>query len=520
MKYLYKTKPFDHQHEEFTKYGLKQVRGIFWEQGVGKSKPVIDTAAALYERKIIDAFVVVAPNGVHQNWLSDEIPQHMPGRVQETIKSHIWTSSKAGTQKHDIPFKQLFKHSGLSILVMSYNGIMTEKGRNALKKFFKVRSCLYVLDESHFIKNPGAKRTKRILASSSYAKYRRILTGTPIANNPFDIYSQLKFLDPTIWKQFGICDFAEFKVYFGIWETRTAEVKKKGELTKRKIEYPHCLSYKNIEQLNTVLHSMGSRLTKEDAGLNLPPKLYSKRYYELNPDQKRMYQELKDNYIAYLNEGDECKACNGTGLTSPTIGCTVCGGHGVVGVGVVEADLAIVRLLRFQQIICGYVPTGDENKMEPIGKTNPRFNVLKEILEGAAYSTIIWSRFVRDIDMVCDYLGDECVRYDGQVDSDERLENKKLFQSGEKKFFVGNPQVGSTGLTLTVARLMVYYTNSFNLNLRLQSEDRFHRIGQKYPVSIIDIIAQGTVDVRITGALRDKLDIASQITGDRLREWL
>ena len=520
MKYFYKSKPFPHQHEEFTKHGLDLVRGIFWEQGVGKTKPTIDTAGALYERGIIDALAVLAPNGVHRNWLSDEIPAHMPDRIQEKMRAHIWQSNKAGTRKHDIPFTQTLKHKGLSLLFMSYSAVMTEKGRNALKKFLIQRQALYVLDESHFIKNPSAKRTKRVLASARYAVHRRILTGTPIANNPFDLYAQLKFLDPTIWLEYGISDFAEFKVYFGLWENRTAKVRKKGSEQVRTVEYPHCLAYRNLDRLNTKLLSVGTRLTKESAGLDLPPKLYSKRYYDLNPEQVRMYQELKEEYITFLDKGEPCTVCGGSGFTQPTEGCVSCGGRGAIYSDPIEADLAIVRLLRFQQIICGYIPSGDEQKLQPIGLKNPRFDVLKEICEGAGYSTIIWSRFTNDIDMITKYLGDDCVRYDGQVDDEQRAEAKAYFNEGKKKFFVANPQAGATGLTLVIARLMVYYANSFNLNLRLQSEDRFHRIGQKFPVSIIDIIAQGTVDVHITGALRDKQEVAAMVQGDKLRNWL
>jgi SNF2 family DNA or RNA helicase len=225
--------------------------------------------------------------------------------------------------------------------------------------------------------------------------------------------------------------------------------------------------------------------------LDLPPKLYSKRYFDLTPEQQRVYVEIKTEALTLLDTGD-----------------------------VVTAPLIITRLLRMQQVTCGYVPTDDGHVEQMIGDKNPRLDTLVELCEGLAHPAIIWAKFRKDIDLIMEKLGDKAVRYDGQTSDDERAEAKRRFQTGDVQFFVANPAAGSTGLTLTAARTVIYYNNSFKLVDRLQSEDRAHRAGQTFPVDYIDIVAPNTVDVAIVNALRSKVNIAAEITGDNLKEWL
>ncbi len=498
-KYLYKTRPFNHQHEEFIHHGKDSSRGLLWEQGCGKTKPVIDTVAYLYETGEVDALLVIAPNGVHRNWVSDEIPAHMPDRVQEKTVCHIWYST--GTKRHMKSYQDCLNHRGLAVLVMSYDAIMTKAGQKAWKQFLTKRRCLYVLDESQRIKTPGAKRTKRILGSREAAQYRRILSGTPVANTPFDVYSQLKFLEPTVWLKYGISSFAAFKSYFGVWETWE---------TKDERQYPKCVAYRNLEILAQETARLGSRVTKDQV-LDLPPKLYSKRYFELTKTQADLYNQVRDEYLLDLETGQ------------------------------LTIMLAIVRLLRAQQVVCGYFPTSDDNPtLRHIPGANPRVDLLGEICDDLPHSAIIWCRFREDVQLVAQKLGKRCVVVDGSVPSQKRGPLLDAFQKREIQFMVANPACIGTGVTLTAARTVVYYSNSFNYEHRSQSEDRAHRIGQEHPVNYVDIVAmlpdaQGvlsdkkdgrflsggeTIDSRIIESLRKKSDVASLITGDNMREWI
>ena len=209
----------------------------------------------------------------------------------------------------------------------------------------------------------------------------------------------------------------------------------------------------------------------------------------------------------------------------------------------VIAALAITRLLRLQQITCGYLPTDDEDEpLYVIPGANRRLDLLCDLIEAQQQKTIVWARFQMDITLILAELkkrGIKAVRYDGLVNDDERAEAKALFQ-GERalydrgqvvgretippeeqaQVFVGNPAAGATGLTLTAAKTVIYYSNSFKLIDRLQSEDRAHRIGQDNSVLYIDLVAEDTVDEKVVEALRNKFNVASQITGDRLKDWL
>ncbi len=481
MTYDYKTEPFNHQHEEFIHHADDEARGLFWEMGTGKTKTVIDEVSYLFEEGKIDGLLVVAPNGVHRNWVSDELPTHMPDRVLARTACHIWYSTDS--KRHRISFESVLNHRGLSILVMSYDAVMTTRGCKAWKEFLKKRRCLYVLDESQRIKNPGAKRSRRIVGSHMAAPYRRCLSGTPIANSPFDFYNQARFLDPEVWVPFGISDFGSFKAYFGIWETWA---------TRTGQNYPKCIAYRNIEVLSRLMSELGSRVTKEEV-LDLPPKLYSKRHFDLSLQQAELYGRMKEEVILELETGQ---------LTTM---------------------LAIVRLLRFQQITCGYLPESDENRtLVDIPGGNPRLDLLVETCEDLNQKAIIWCRFRRDIELIHEhpFFKEKCVIADGSVTGESRSRNLDAFQKGDVQFLLGNPAAIGVGVTLHAAKTVIYYSNSFSAEQRWQSEDRAHRIGQDQPVNYIDLMAAGTVDEKIIASLRSKADIASQITGDNIKEWI
>lgn len=479
--FRYRTDPLSHQDEWFPKSRDREIFAEFWEQGTGKSKLAIDTAAWLKLRGEIDAVVVIAPSGVELNWVTDEIPTHLSDMITDA-SLFAWSTKRSRTEEHKRRAKALLGEP-FPWVAMSYDAIMTDPGRNFLWKMLSKRKVFYVLDESDLIKSPGAKRSIRLVASGRYAKYKRILTGTPITNSPFDIYSQVQFLDEDFWKRRMIPTFQVFKHRYG-----DIVMAKSG-----KREYPKLIGYRRLEELKAILAEIGSRVLKADV-LDLPPKVYSKRYFEMSPEQARLYHALKTEYQARHADGE-----------------------------LVTAPLAMTRLLRLQQITCGYLPADDDDPEEPkrvIPGPNPRLELLADVCETLHDPCIIWARFQKDVDLICEVLGDRAVRYDGKVDVDERAENKAAFKGGKVQFFVSNPAVGATGLTLTEAKSVIYYNNSFSLRLRLQSEDRAHRIGQNDKVDYTDLVAQGTVDGHIVSALRKCRDVAAEVTGDTLLDWL
>lgn len=476
---MFKTKPMDHQETDYKRSKDMDAFALFWEQGTGKSKLSIDTFAHHYREGIIDGVLIVAPNSVHRNWLSDEIPKHLADDVAERTFSMSYLSGKAQTQWQQQTILRCLGHDGLALMTMSYDAFITPAGKKMVKKMLKLRKLHMVLDESHHIKAPKAKRSISIMAAGRYPVTKRILTGTPVANSPFDVYSQIKFLDEFFWKRKGVDTFQIFKHIFGVYAHNP------------KTHSDFIVDYKQLDLLKEWIAPISSRVLKEDV-LDLPPKTYTRRTFEMSPKQRKLYSQLKNEFIAILDSGEE-----------------------------ISVPLKIVRMMRLQQVTCGYLPSEDEdNPIHYIDKQNTRLAVVKETIEELHHPVIIWARFRLDIDQICEFLGKRCVRFDGKVDSDGREVAKKRFRNGDVQFFVANPAVGGTGLTLVNAKTMIYYNNSFKLTERLQSEDRFHRIGQNDPVSIVDIMAEDTIDYYIVRALRKKLEIASLVTGDGVREWL
>jgi SNF2 family DNA or RNA helicase len=315
------------------------------------------------------------------------------------------------------------------------------------------------------------------------------------------------------WKDRGFARYEAFKTYFAIWETFVkldgGKFKRERDCTPEELanlepgRFERPVQFRNYDELHGYVMELATRVKKEDV-LDLPKKVYTKRYFDLSPEQKRIYKELKEDCISMLDSGEL--------LTTP---------------------LVITQLLRLQQITSGYIPSDDCETIHRFPE-NPRMKILADTLEDVEDSAIIFARFREDIDQIMELLGDEAVRYDGQIqDRDIRNEARRAFQAGEVRWFVANPAAAGTGLTLHRAKTVIYYTNSFNLEHRLQSEDRAHRIGQDgqivdydedgnpiMGVRYIDLAARGTVDSKIIASLRSKLDIASKITGDELVKWL
>lgn len=480
----FKTEPFPHQLDVWRESRDMESFALLLEMGTGKSKITIDTAAWLYHKGEIDGLLVVAPNGVHRNWTDTEVPKHLPDDIP--YFGHCHTSAKAKNKKVIAARTEQLQFQGLAVLVMGYEAFITESGKQVSWQFLKNRKVLFVLDESTRIKSPSAKRTKAILKAAEFAKYRRILTGTPVSNGPFDLFSQFRFLDKHYWKQHGFGNFTSFKAYFGVFQ--------KGFNSNSGREFQQLLSYRNEDELATMIAQHSSRVTK-DVLKGLPPKLYSIHRFDLTPKMRRVYDTFKSDSLEEI-----LKVVMETGVDMPP-------------------SLAIVLLLRLQQITCGYLPD-PSSELTLLEDKNPRLSLLEEICGDVSHKAIIWARFTKDIDLICQSLGKEAVRYDGQVGDDDRALAIERFQNGDARYFVGNPAAAGEGLTLTAARTVIYYNNSFKLNERQQSEDRAHRHGQEHPVNYIDIVCNDTIDEKIIESMQAKINVANKITGDRLRDWL
>jgi len=476
MNYKFKTKPYAHQLKALEMSWEKKAFAYFMEMGTGKSKVLLDNVAMLYDKGKINGVLIVAPKGVYKNWYSSEIPTHLPDHIEKV--SVLWQANITKQQQQNLD--TLFKTgTDLHILCMNVEALSSKKGVDFAAKFINSHDTMMAIDESTTIKNPEAKRTKNIVALGRHAKYKRILTGSPVTKSPLDLYKQCEFLDP--W----LLDHASYYSF----RTRYA-IMKRANFSGRSVQI--VVGYHNLGELSEKLKNFSYRVLKDDC-LDLPKKTFMKRIIQLTPDQYKVYTQMKKEALAILN---------GKMITTAN---------------------ALTQLMRLQQITCGHFKSDDGVIQElKSNRLDELMNVLSEI-EG---KVVIWAHWQSDVRQIIkaiveEFGQDSFVDYYGLTPSDERQQNIKRFQDDEKcRFFIGTPQTGGYGITLTAASNMVYYSNGYDLEKRQQSEARIDRIGQTKPMTYIDIMCEDTVDERIVKALRKKVNIASQVMGEELKAWI
>jgi len=454
----------------------RETYAYFMEMGTGKTKVLIDNASMLYDKGKVDGVLIIAPKGVIKTWHEQEIPTHLPDHIENV--SVLWQANITKTQQEKLD--ELFEpESVLHILIMNVEAFSTTKGTEFANKFIFCHNTLMVIDESTTIKNPSAKRTKNILKLSTEAKYRRIMTGSPVTKNPLDLYSQCEFLSP--W----LLDFTSFYAF----RNRYA-LMKTIHVQGRSIQVVD--KFQNLSELSDQLKGFSYRVLKEDC-LDLPEKSWTKRQITLTPDQRKLYIQMKQTALAHLN-------------------------------GKVASTMTVLtQLMRLHQITCGHF-TADDGTTQPIA--NNRISELMDVLSEMEGKAIIWAHYQYDIiniikEIVKVHGPGSVVDYFGLTPQNERQDNIRKFQGDPRcRFIVGTPSTGGYGITLTAANTVIYYSNGYDLEKRLQSEDRAHRIGQKKNVTYVDIIAENTVDEKIVKALRDKINIASQVLGEDLKAWI
>ena len=476
MNYKFKTKPYAHQLRALEMSWDKKCFAYFMEMGTGKSKVLIDNTAILYDNGKINGVLIVAPKGIYKNWYSSEIPTHLPDHIEKNMV--LWQANITKQQQKYLD--TLFKTgTDLHILIMNVESLSTKKGVDFAARFLNSHRTMMAIDESTTIKNPTAKRTKNIVALGKYAQYKRILTGSPVTKSPLDLYTQCEFLDP--W----LLDHQSFYSF----RTRYA-VMRKMNFGGRSVEIP--VGYKNLGELSDKLKPFSDRVLKDDC-LDLPKKTFMKRTVQLTPDQFKVYEQMKKEALAIMN-GKMTTTAN-----------------------------ALTQLMRLQQITCGHFKADDGTTQEiNSNRLDELINVLGE-LEGKVVIWAHWQSDVRQIikAVVKDFGNNSFVDYYGLTPQDERQQNIKRFQEDDAcRFFIGTPQTGGYGITLTAASNMIYYSNGYDLEKRQQSEARIDRIGQEKPMTYIDIICEDTVDERIVKALRKKVNIASQVMGEELKAWI
>lgn len=478
IDFEFKLPPFQHQKEAFALSRNKPYFAYLMEMGCGKTKVAIDDIADLYERGKIDGALILAPNGVHSQWVNEQIPDHMPDRIDHVAA--VYSSSMKAKEKKHLEATIEAKDK-LRIVTANIEALSHKSGLEFCLKFLKTCKKAYAaIDESTRIKVPSSTRTRNCWKLKKHTAIRRILTGSPVTSGIENLYAQLMWLSEDI---LGISSFTVFKARYCILQQFD--------------NFEKIVGYKMIDDLQRKMDPWVYRVTKEDC-LDLPEKIYVTRKVSLTKDQMKLYMEMKERFLVeidnHINETE-----------------------------FVTAKLPITKLLRLQQITSGFLPSEEQEGQLAWSidyKKNPKIQETLNILEESQGQTIVWARFKHDLAIIEEALSKKykVVTYHGGTSKDDRTEAIRKFRSGEADIFLGNPAAAGIGLNLNVAKQVIYYSDSFDAEHRWQSEDRAHRIGIDWNVTYFDIVAENSIDVQIKRVLKERKSLAD-LTIDQVRDF-
>ena len=469
--HVYARPPMEHQRKAFMLSRNLPAFGFFMEQGTGKTKVTIDTAVYLYKQDLIDMMVVIAwPNGVHRNWVENELPKDIPADCPYTAA--FWSNNSAKWKQKEL--EAVLKSEGkLKVMTFYPEGFTSQRYKDTLLRCVTENRCLVVIDQSAFLANSTKKRSKFFLNKvAPLGKFRRILDGQPVAKGPEELYSQFLFLDQNILGHDTLTTFKAEFCQIGFFN--------------------NILGYKNMDALHRRIDGYSFRALQADC-FDLPERIYKSWNFDLTQEERRIYDELKEKEIAYFTDNREVD-------------------------GMIEEHLGIVKNLRLQQIASGWFP--ETGMFRAISDAHSRLDALKNLLQQAEGQAIIFAKFRPDLELLQNELGDKAVSYHGGISEDERAAAIKYFQDGEARYFLGQPRSAGLGHTLTAARHVIFYTNDSSLRFREECEKRAHRKGLEETLSggenliIWDLVASDTTDRRTLQLLREKKDVATEIMRD------
>jgi SNF2 family DNA or RNA helicase len=433
---------------------------LFHEQGLGKTKIGIDLALEWLRNDAVDAVLFITKRALVQNWVDE-------------IHAHAHLKPRVLDQNHASNFYAL--NSATPIYVAHYEVMRSEERRMTL--FLKTRRVAAILDEAHKIKNPDAEVTKALFRLAPHFVRRVIMTGTPVANRPFDLWSQVFFLDQG--ESLGT-DFAGFKdrldLRNDLWE---------DDRRREEFETELASVFRRIRPFTV-------RETKSSAGIELPKKQIENVSVELEPRQRELYDNIRTELRASV----------------------------VIGGQVVEDDAEEIlkRLLRLVQVASNPALI-DESYQENPGKLKPLVQLIDKAMS-AGSKVIVWTSFVDNADWLArklKHLG--AARVHGRLAIDDRNAAIAKFKSdNDCRVLVATPGAAKEGLTLTVANHAIFYDRSFSLDDYLQAQDRIHRISQTQTCYVWNLIAKDTVDEWVDSLLAAKRLAAQLAQADIDRE--
>lgn len=456
----FKTQPYEHQLKAFGLCRHAEYFGLFMEMGTGKSKILIDNAFSLYAEGHIDRVIVMSLNGVHRQWVEQQIPEHAPDYPWD---AHAYYSGMGVKATRGIEAAMADK-SKLQWFTMAFESLASKKAQEMVLNWIHDANVMLILDESQKIKNPSAARTKFLLKVSERVAYRRIATGTEVTQGVEDLFTQMKFLNPHI---LGHSSFYSFR----------NEYCRVAPIPNAPVGAYRIVGYQNLDKLKERVSGCTYQVLKKDC-LDLPDKVYKQHLVEFTAEQRKAYDSMKKYMVSVVGEGK-----------------------------VVEAPIALTMLMKLQQITSGHL-IDDEGVTHPLKSNRP--GAVLDILEDRK-KAIVWARFVADIEMLRKVLIDAGYTVGVYAGGTSEEERRRIVKPGEVDVLIANQQSAGAGLNLTHFDTAIYYSNSFSAADRWQSEDRIHRIGQTNKCLYVDLFSPDSVDGHIIKALQKKASIRDQM---------
>jgi SNF2 family DNA or RNA helicase len=499
--------PRAHQLTAYNRFKDKPYFGLWFDPRVGKSKTVLDIWQHYLREERVNTLIVISyPSGVRYVW-PEEIRKDLPPQLLAKTKVVVWEAGKSNVGKRRDEVIAAGQYNGPLMVSMNCEALLTDAGEKYIHWLLNHRKVMLVADESSWAANWSA-RTRKLLALGKHRNVivKAILDGTPVEESPVEIYFPARFLHEYA---LGFSSKAAFKARYLITEQKTAY--------RTGFQYEKVIGYQHLDELRERMEKFGMRVRREDVS-DAPPKIFQSQYFELTPKQRKVYDQLRDEYTAELEEGTvtaadvllrmirlqmvsrnywppqamglDCPQCNGTGEVDD-LECTACQGIGIV-VG--------------------------HSKLERIDDENPAIDALLEAFRTTVGPVVVWCKFRQDANDVHAALQKAdipALLYTGQISAGDREKRYQEFRLGKTNLVATLGSGLSRGKDLSIARTLCYYSNDFSLRTRRQSEDRAEAIVRNVSTEIIDLVATDTRDQDIIDALRNKRDVAEKVMGDK-----
>lgn len=453
--YSAKLEAFPYQHEAFEEIKDKDYAAIFHEQGLGKTKIAIDLLLYWLDKREIDTVLIVTKKTLVKNWLEEF-------GVHTNLHPKVLDGNKRGNF--------FVFNSRAEVVVTNFETVSSEKERMAL--FLKTRNVAIIIDESTKIKNPESKLTQDFFTLAPLFKIRIIMTGTPVANRPYDLWAQIFFLDQG--ESLGV-DFSAFKLETNLTNMLGHDKDKCNRFEDR------------VSHIFEKIKDFSVRETKSSGIISLPTKKYVSCYSDFEDEQRRMYEDVRQEMRTTIHRGD----------------------LSILD----ESQDTLKRLLRLVQVASN--PRLLDDRYDAISGKEQNLDELIHDIMLRGEKVIVWSSFTENIDFFCrKYKVYDAVKITGKMGVEERGRSVDEFKHGESKILFATPQSAKEGLTLTVANNCIFYDRGFNLDDYLQAQDRIHRISQKRQCNIYNLLIVDSIDEWIDKLLKAKQNAAFLAQGD------